>query len=323
MKKSFTIDSPARLHLGFMELNDANSRVFGSIGLAITNFKFKQSIQFNKDFDVVCDDKNIKLRIEEIVKLFSKNYKIKKCRLTVSNFIPLHKGLGSGTQISLSTGFLISSFNNLNLSIENISKFLRRGQRSGVGVETFKSGGFIIDTGKLKGSISPPQKLIDIKWPKDWQIILITSTNVSGFHGKKESSEFAKLTNVSSKFAKENCFNLLMKIIPGLLENDFNAFANGIQKIQENMSEIFYGNKNNYSNQSISKIFKFVREKKYIGFGQSSWGPTGFVFCKNREQREEIFNMIENFIELKKIEGINLVKVRGRNFGNKILKVNK
>ena len=323
MKKSFTIDSPARLHLGFMELNNKNSRVFGSIGLAISNFKFKQSIEFNKDFDVVCDDKNIKLRIEEIVKLFSKNYKIKKCRLTVSNFIPLHKGLGSGTQISLSTGFLMSSFNNLNLSIENISKFLRRGQRSGVGVETFKSGGFIIDTGKLKGSISPPQKLIDIKWPKDWQIILITSTNVSGFHGKKESSEFAKLTNVSSKFAKENCFNLLMKIIPGLLENDFNAFANGIQKIQENMSEIFYGNKNNYSNQSISKIFKFVREKKYIGFGQSSWGPTGFVFCKNREQREEIFNMIENFIELKKIEGINLVKVRGRNFGNKILKVNK
>ena len=114
-----------------------------------------------------------------------------------------------------------------------------------------------------------------------------------------------------------------MKVIPGLLESDFNTFANGIQKIQENMSEIFYGNKNNYSNQSISKIFKFVRGKKYIGFGQSSWGPTGFVFCKNREQREEIFNMIENFIELKKIEGINLVKVRGRNFGNKILKVNK
>ena len=323
MKKSFTIDSPARLHLGFMELNDTNSRVFGSIGLAITNFKFKQSIQINKDFDVICDDKHIKLRIEEIIEFFSKNYKIKKCRFTVSDFIPLHKGLGSGTQVSLCTGFLISSFNNLNLSIENISKFLRRGQRSGVGVETFKSGGFIIDTGKLKGSISPPQKLIDIKWPKDWQIILITGTNVSGLHGKKESNEFTKLKNVSSKFAKENCFNLLMKIIPGLLESDFYTFANGIQKIQENMSEIFYGNKNNYSNKSISKIFKFVREKKYIGFGQSSWGPTGFVFCKNREQREEIFNMIENFIELKKIEGINLLKVRGRNFGNKILKVNK
>ena len=128
---------------------------------------------------------------------------------------------------------------------------------------------------------------------------------------------------MSSKFAKENCFNLLMKIIPGLLENDFYTFADGIQKVQENMSEIFYGNKNNFSDNSISKIFKFIREKKYIGFGQSSWGPTGFIFCKNKNKREEIFNMIENFIELKKIEGINLVKVRGRNFGNKILKENK
>ena len=323
MKKSFTIDSPGRLHLGFMELNDANPRVFGSIGLAITNFKFKQTIQLNKDFDVICNDKSIKLRIEEIIKLFSKNYKIKKCRLTVSDFIPLHKGLGSGTQVSLCTGFLISSFNNLNLSIENISKFLGRGQRSGVGVETFKSGGFIIDTGKQRNSISPPQKLIDIKWPKDWRIILITNTSLSGLHGKKESSEFTKLKNISSKYAKENCFNLLMKIIPGLLENDFCIFANGIQKIQENMSEIFYGNKNNFSNQNISKIFKFVRQKKYVGFGQSSWGPTGFVFCENRNKREEIFNMIENFIELKKIEGINLLKVRGRNFGNKFLKEHK
>ena len=320
MKKSFTIDSPARLHLGFMELNNSNPRVFGSIGLAITNFKFEQTIQLNKYFDVVCNDKSIKLRIEKIIKLFSKNYKIKKCRLTVSDFIPLHKGLGSGTQISLCTGFLLSNFNNLNLSIDNISKLLGRGQRSGVGVETFKSGGFIVDSGKQKNSIYPPQKLIDIKWPRDWQVILITNTNFSGLHGKKESNEFTKLKNISSKFAKENCFNLLMKIIPGLIENDFCTFADGIQKIQENMSKIFYGNKNKFSNKNISKIFKFIREKEYTGFGQSSWGPTSFIFCENSTKREEILNMIENFIELKKIEGINLLRVSGRNFGNKIYK---
>ena len=61
---------------------------------------------------------------------------------------------------------------------------------------------------------------------------------------------------------------------------------------------------------------------KNFGFGQSSWGPTGFIFCKNTNKREEIFNMIENFIELKKIEGINLLMVRGRNFGSKIYKEN-
>ena len=45
-----------------------------------------------------------------------------------------------------------------------------------------------------------------------------------------------------------------MKIIPGLLENDFYTFADGIQKVQENMSEIFYGNKNNFSNKIFLKF---------------------------------------------------------------------
>ena len=114
-----------------------------------------------------------------------------------------------------------------------------------------------------------------------------------------------------------------MNIIPGLLENDFYTFANGIQKIQENMSKIFYGNKNGFSSQHISKIFSFLRKKNYIGYGQSSWGPTGFIFCENKNKREEIFKMIENFIELKKIEGINLINVNGRNFGNREIKVKK
>ena len=111
-----------------------------------------------------------------------------------------------------------------------------------------------------------------------------------------------------------------MKVIPGLLESDFNTFANGIQKIQENMSEIFYGSKNNYSNHSISKIFKFVREKKYIGFGQSSWGPTGFIFFENAKKRNELLKYLENYINLNGIRGIKLFKVDGRNFGKKLIK---
>ena len=104
---------------------------------------------------------------------------------------------------------------------------------------------------------------------------------------KKELNEFTKLKNVSSKFAKENCFNLLMKIIPGLLENDFNTFANGIQKIQENMSEIFYGNKNNFSNHSISKIFKFVREKSILGLDNPHGDQLDLFFVKIKKKEKK------------------------------------
>ena len=89
--------------------------------------------------------------------------------------------------------------------------------------------------------------------------------------------------------SKENCFNLLMKIIPGLLENDFYTFANGIQKIQENMSEIFYGNKNNFSSENISKIFKFFKKKKNILVLGNHLGDQLALFFVKIKKKEEIF----------------------------------
>ena len=150
MTKIYTVESPARIHLGFMELNNTAPRLFGSAGLAINKFRNKQKIELSKKFEVFCNDQKVKTKIENIIKLFSQSYNIKKCKLTVIDYIPLHQGLGSGTQISLSTGLLISKFNALNLSIDEISNFLGRGQRSGIGVQTFKSGGFAIDLGKKK-----------------------------------------------------------------------------------------------------------------------------------------------------------------------------
>ena len=46
MKNKITINSPARIHLGFMELNDKAERLYGSLGLGINNFKNKQKIYF-------------------------------------------------------------------------------------------------------------------------------------------------------------------------------------------------------------------------------------------------------------------------------------
>ena len=52
---------------------------------------------------------------------------------------------------------------------------------------------------------------------------------------------------------------------------------------------------------------------KIFGYGQSSWGPS-FIFCENKNKREELLNKMENFIELKKIEGINFLMVKRKKF---------
>ena len=107
----------------------------------------------------------------------------------------------------------------------------------------------------------------------------------------------------------------MMYILPGIIENDFENFTMGISVIQKNMSKIFYGKSNLYASKNISKIFNYLNINRYNGYGQSSWGPTGFIFCKNIKSGLKLTKDIQNFIELKKIKGINLRMVEGRNKG--------
>ncbi len=70
-----------------------------------------------------------------------------------------------------------------------------------------------------------------------------------------------------------------------------------------------------YGNNNLNQIFCFLKRKNYQGFGQSSWGPTGFIFCESKKSGEFLLKDIKKFIELKKIQGINLLLVDGRNKG--------
>ena len=106
-----------------------------------------------------------------------------------------------------------------------------------------------------------------------------------------------------------------MNIIPGLIEKNFGQFSKGIRQIQDDMSEKFYSHPNKFASKQIEKIFSNLRKKKIISFGQSSWGPTGFVFSENEKKRNELLKYLEKYIFLNKMKGIKLLKVEGRNYG--------
>ncbi|MBD22473.1 MAG: hypothetical protein CL572_02255 [Alphaproteobacteria bacterium] len=315
MRKIVTVDSPARIHLGFLETNENSLRKFGSIGLGITHYKNIFKIEFSNKREVICDNKILKEKIFKILEIFSNLKKIYNCKITVNQYIPIHKGLGSGTQHSLTTGFLISEFNSLNMSIEQISELLNRGKRSGIGIEVFKRGGFVIDLGKKKNSGLLPLKIFEYKWPKEWKIILIQDENFFGLHGRDENKEFLNIKKIKKSFVQENCFVTMMHILPGIVERDFENFTKGVSVIQKNMSKVFYGKSNIYASKNITKIFNYLNSNGYCGYGQSSWGPTGFIFCQDNDSSLKLSKDIQNLIELKKIKGINLRIVGGRNKG--------
>lgn len=310
--------SPARIHLGFLEMNQSLPRFFGSLGLTISKYGYEIEIKNSDRFKVVSTDSNLKKKVLSILIKFKKNMKIPFCEIIINKFIPRHIGLGSGTQLSLSIGYLVSLFFDLKMTIDEIAIFLKRGKRSGIGIQSFKKGGFAIDLGKKKNSTGTPLELINLKWPDEWKIILIFQNKKEGFSGNNEIFEFKKVDRLPIK--KNNCSELLLKVIPGIMERDFKTFCQGIQLIQENMSETFYRDKRIFASKKIRQLFKDFSKNKLCGYGQTSWGPTGFVFCENSKKRNELLKSLEKYINLKNLDEINFVKVEGRNKGKILLK---
>ena len=96
---------------------------------------------------------------------------------------------------------------------------------------------------------------MNLKWPKDWKILLVLDSNIVGVHGEKEVQEFNQLKVDKPLTSDLNCKSLLMNIIPGIIENNFEEFAKGLRNIQDNMSKKFF--------MEIKKICKYKFRKTF------------------------------------------------------------
>ena len=52
-----------------------------------------------------------------------------------------------------------------------------------------------------------------------------------------------------------------------------------------------------------------------MGYGQSSWGPSGFIFCENVKKRNELLIVIKKYMKYSKLDNLTFEKVDGRNKG--------
>ena len=314
-KTKIKITSPARLHLGFMDLNGSLGRKFGSVGLAINNIETsitvsKNSLNQNKVLN------EINKRAYEYADLILKSYEVDETVLIdVHKKIPEHAGLGSGTQLALSVGVAVSKLFDLNLSLMDIGKVLDRGNRSGIGIGAFESGGFLIDGGKGKSPELPPITVRQ-NFPDNWRIILLINSREKGIHGQKEYNAFKALKPFPGTLSEKLCRLVNMAILPSLKENNFSDFSEGIGQLQKVVGTHFSPIQGGvYSNQDIANIMNYAEKKGFMGVGQSSWGPTGFILADSDTSAHKLTKDIRNNFFCKNLR-IEIIK--GRNKGSLI-----
>src|ERR1700727_2451319 len=181
--KGVQVTTAARLHLGFLDLAGDLGRRFGSIGLAIDTFETRVELSEAPSFEVLGEEPgrgaHTARRVADSLDLDTRH------NLIISNAIPAHAGLGSGTQLALAIAAAFRRLAGLPLDAREDARLLDRGARSGVGVAVLERCGLAVDAGIGPNTEVPPA-VAWMNFPRDWRILLILDPRVEGAHDAEE-----------------------------------------------------------------------------------------------------------------------------------------
>jgi beta-ribofuranosylaminobenzene 5'-phosphate synthase len=309
--------APARLHLGFLDLNGGLGRMFGSIGLAVdvplTELVLRRSRTFKGEGP---DHARAVAMLHRIVDAYSLDgaYEV-----NVTSAIPPHAGLGSGTQLALAAGAALMALEGIDYSPSRLGEIVDRGARSAIGMAAFEQGGFIVDGGRGALDRAPPI-LIRVEFPTAWRALLVLDAHTAGVHGEAETKAFATLPPMPEELAAKLCRLVLMQLVPGLAEADMQAFGDALTEIQRIVGGHFAAAQGGspWASPAVGRIVEALRRNGAYGIGQSSWGPTGFAFAPTQEIADRLY---DSSIGLARAEGLEIVIAEGRNRGASVEKL--
>lgn len=289
LNRCIRVSAPARLHLGFLDLNGDTGRKFGSIGLAINSHQTIIKVERAESSSVSgqCANPNFINQIEVIIAKFYQSLgnsianSEQLVSVTIEQLIPEHAGFGSGTQLALAVGTALCRLYNIKATTAEIAQELGRGKRSGIGIVTFERGGFVIDGGNKPNHRTPPPLLAHHQLPSDWRMVLIMDPEHEGIHGQQERNAFTTLAKFPLENSQAICHLSLMQLLPALVEKDLDKFGDALTKIQRLIGDHFApAQGGRYTSNSVACLLEYAHNLGHTGIAQSSWGPTGIVFVE-------------------------------------------
>ncbi|MBL8565597.1 MAG: GHMP kinase [Hyphomicrobiaceae bacterium] len=309
------VTAPARLHLGFLDLNGEIGRRYGSIGLAIADPATElvvRKISAEPGADTASGPEAARvLRI--LGQLVVAGVTTGSHAVEIARAIPAHAGLGSGTQLALAVAGGCLAASGGASEANTIGEIADRGRRSAIGIAAFQGGGFIVDGGK-GGTGRPPPVLMQHPFPASWRILLALDPAASGVHGDRETQAFAALEPMPRATAAHLAHLVLMRAAPALVEEDLAPFGEAITEIQHIVGAHFAAAQGGspWSNTNVGVLMRAIGAAGGVGIGQSSWGPTGFAFTNSDEHARRLYH---SFVGQAKALGLDLMIVAGRNTG--------
>ena len=278
------VSAPARLHLGFLDLNGGLARRFGGLGVGLKGLSTVATARRSDQVRVTGGDEGVARIARAALAYFRLDAGVE---IEIQSAPPRHQGLGSGTQLALAVSAAIAALRGVEATVEDLALATGRGQRSGVGLGVFQRGGFIVDGGRGAGR-PLPTVVSRHDFPEAWRFVLVFAEQGQGLSGAAERKAFKSLPAMPAATAAALCRWALVQTLPALVEQDCRQFGASLSRIQACCGEYFAPAQGGaYANGAVRRAVEFLLARQATGGGQSSWGPTGFaVFPDENSARE-------------------------------------
>ena len=278
------VKTPARLHLGLIDMNGDLGRMFGGLGVGIDHPNIIVEAQNAENFSVTGQETEL---ATILAKRFFSVYKVQpKVHINVVQAIPAHIGLGSGTQFSLAIATALASLLDVEATIPELAVAMGRARRTAVGTSIFERGGFVVDGGKNLNATKCPPLIYRQPFPREWRFIVAVPNLKEGLSNSEENHAFDRLTKMPAEDAGQICRLIMLKLLPALAEHDIESFGSSLTKIQ-----IITGNHfaqaqgGTYASPAATECVEFLKKAGTYGVGQSSWGPALYGVVKQEEAK--------------------------------------
>ncbi len=268
----------ARLHFGFQNLSLAHERLYGGIGVGLSEPSL--SVSADRAETLSAED----TLAERYARRSLRALDLPGATVSVERRLPRHVGLGSGTQLALAVHAAVAAAYGREVGVREAAPALGRGGRSGVGVATFESGGFVTDVGHPttrftstppgEGDWRVPPVLARHDVPERWRFLLVIPAG-RGEHGESEDESMRSVVERASPGIGEEIAGILTRrLLPAIAEGDLGTFGRAVSAIGRLNGAWYADEQGGVYRPPVGEVVRSLEGSRSVECaGQSSWGP--------------------------------------------------
>lgn len=281
------VETPARLHFGFLDLSGETGRLYGGVGVGIDHPR--AVVEAEPADGVEIEAAGAEDYFGDIVHRAVEVLGVGGARLVVRDSLPRHVGLGSGTQHASAVLEAVARANGVEATREDV-RSLGRGVRSGVGRAVFEEGGFVVDAGHdpdtPRSARRVPPVAVRHELPSDWRFV-VAFPDGEGAHGEDEERRMERVVGADEGIADSVRRELVARILPGASEGDASLFGAGVAEL-DRLNGVWYTEEQDgvYDSSSAPIVEEFAAHSSVTGAGQSSWGPSVYAVTTSEDAED-------------------------------------